>query len=409
LNAAQDLGNQRWQRSSAHAPCVAVVVLQMEISAPVMTIPWGQAYRRQTQSWVGAGWLVGTGIARKLGLSTSTRMHWEINMVRPFTVAAERALPRTSRRNFLAGGLSLAALAAGEAHAQAKLEQTDVAIVATRDTQVGVQLAIADALGYFKDEGLQVSPKWVQSGDDVVQLLGSGAVPMGCASTFGATLLAAQRIPIRAVQGVADMAGTQGFVLGPKVKLASPKELEGKKLAYTNGNPQILILAKLAKLHGFDMSKVSLVNMLPSEGVVAAEKGDVAGLLSFQPFLYRLVTLGGTMYVTGRQSWIKDKPNTVKAVMRAFDRATKFLASDRPQSIEIIQKGIRIDPAAIAAIMNVNVYNSALTQDMASSISDLSDWALSIKRIPIAVKPTDIIDPTLLASVNPSLVTYRAP
>jgi NitT/TauT family transport system substrate-binding protein len=334
--------------------------------------------------------------------------------------------------------LGLAALGMNEAQAQAqaKLEQTDVAIVATRDTQVGVQLAIADALGYFKDEGLQVSPKWVQSGDDVVQLLGAGATPMGCASTFGATLLAAQHIPIHAVQGLADMAGTQGFVLAPKVQLASPKELEGKKLAYTNGNPQILILAKLAKRYGFDMSKVSLVNMLPSEGVVAAEKGDVAGFLSFQPFLYRLTALGGSMYVTGRQSWIsgqqqdlagserflflnailmvqdswiKDKPNTVKAVMRAFDRATKFLASDRPQAVEIIQRGIKIDPAAISAIMNVNVYNSAITPEIASSISDLSEWALSIKRIPAAVKPTDIIDPTLLASQNPSLVMWRAP
>src|SRR5260370_35981123 len=190
-------------------------------------------------------------------------------------VAANRAA--SSGRKALAAGLlfglaamGLAALGIGEANAQvnaqARLEQTDVGIVATRDTQVGVQLAIADALGYFKDEGLQVSPKWVQSGDDVVQLLGAGAVPMGCASTFGATLLAAQRIPIHAVQGVADMAGTQGFVLGPNVKLGSPKELEGKKLAYTNGNPQILILAKLAKTYGFDMCKVTLVNMLPSEG-----------------------------------------------------------------------------------------------------------------------------------------------
>jgi NitT/TauT family transport system substrate-binding protein len=176
--------------------------------------------------------------------------------------------------------------------------------------------------------------------------------------------------------------------------------------------------------------------MLPSEGVVAAEKGDVAGFLSFQPFLYRLTSLGGSMYVTGRQSWIggqqqdlagserflflnailmaqdswiKDKPNTVKAVMRAFDRATKFLASDRPQAVEIIQRGIKIDPAAISAIMNVNVYNSAITPEMASSISDLSEWALSIKRIPVAVKPTDIIDPTLLASQDPALVMWRAP
>jgi ABC-type nitrate/sulfonate/bicarbonate transport system substrate-binding protein len=353
---------------------------------------------------------------------------------------ADRVISRTSRRNFLLGstllGLGLAALAVGETNAQARLEQSDVAIVATRDTQVGVQLAIADALGFFKDEGLQVSPKWVQSGDEVVQLLGAGAVPMGCASTFGATLLAAQRIPVHAVQGLADMAGTQGFVLAPRVTLATPKELEGKKLAYTNGNPQILLLAKLAKNYGFDMSKVTLVNMQPSEGLVAAEKGDVSGLLSFEPFLYRLTALGGTKYVTGRQSWvsgqqqelgptdrllyiyavlmaqdswIRDKPNTVKAVMRAFDRATRFLASDRPKAVEIIQKGVRIDPSAISAIMNVNEYNSAIIPGMAASISDLSEWALGIKRIPIAVKPTDIIDTSLLASTNPSLVMWQAP
>jgi ABC-type nitrate/sulfonate/bicarbonate transport system substrate-binding protein len=327
--------------------------------------------------------------------------------------------------------LTLATLGLTAAAAQGKLEQTDVSIVATRDTQVGVQLAIADALGYFRDEGLQVTPRWVQSGDDVVQLLGAGAVPIGCASTFGATLLAAQHIPIHAVQGLADMAGTQGFVLSPNVKLASPKELEGKKLGYTNGNPQILILAKLASKYGFDMKKVGLVNMLPTEGLVAAEKGDIAGFLSFEPFLTRLVALGGTRYATGRLSWttgkeqddrllylnavlmvqegwIKAKPNTVKAVMRAFDRATSIAANDRAKAVEIVGQGIKIDPAMIAAIMNVNTYNSALTQEMATSISDLSEWALSIKRIPIAVKPTDIIDPTLLASANPSLVQWRA-
>jgi ABC-type nitrate/sulfonate/bicarbonate transport system substrate-binding protein len=177
-----------------------------------------------------------------------------------------------------------------------------------------------------------------------------------------------------------------------------------------------------------------LMNMLPSEGVVAAEKGDVAGLLSFEPFLYRLTALGGTKYVTGRQSWItgqqqdlaasdrflflnailmaqdswiKEKPNTVKAVMRAFDRATKFLATDRQKAVEIVGQGIKIDPAAIAAIMNVNQYNSSITPDIASSITDLSEWALSIKRIPVAVKPTDIIDTTLLDAANPSLVTWH--
>ena len=70
------------------------------------------------------------------------------------------------------------------------------------------------------------------------------------------------------------------------MKLTSPKELEGKKLAYTNGNPQVLILAKMAKLYGFDFSKVTLVNMQPSEGVVAATKGDVVGRCRFLHTLF---------------------------------------------------------------------------------------------------------------------------
>jgi len=318
--------------------------------------------------------------------------------------------------------------------AQEKLEQTTVDIVATRDTQNGAQLAIADALGYFKDEGLQVAPKWVQTADDVVQLMGSGAVPVGCASTFAATLLAAQKMPIHAIAGLADIGGTQGFALAPGVKLSSPKELEGKKLAYTNGNPQVLILAKLAKLYSFDFKKVTLVNMQPSEGVVAATKGDVVGLLSFQPHLYRLVSLGGTMYATGRDSWvtgtpqtlgpedrllylnsvmmaqdswIKDKPNTLKAVIRAYNRATHLIATDRAKALELVQKQIRIDADALAAIMNINEYSAALTVPMGLSISYLSDWALSIKCIPIAVTPEDIIAPRLLASMDPSLVTWK--
>jgi ABC-type nitrate/sulfonate/bicarbonate transport system substrate-binding protein len=346
-----------------------------------------------------------------------------------------------NRRDFLKSAAGLAVTAAlrpdwvsGTACAQEKLEQIRADIVAVRDTQNGAQLAIADALGYFKDEGLQVAPKWVQTADDVVQIMASGTVPVGCASTFAATLLAAQKMPIHAIAGLADIGGTQGFVLAPGVKLSSPKDLEGKKLAYTNGNPQVLILAKLAKLYGFDFNKVTLVNMQPSEGVVAATKGDVVGLLSFQPHLHRLVSLGGTLYATGRDSWIngthqtlgpedrllylnsamiaqdswiKDKPNTLRALIRAFNRATQLIATDRAKALDLVQKQVRIDADALAAIMNINEYSMALTVPMGLSISYLSDWALSIKRIPIAVTPDDIIAPRLLASIDPSLVTWK--
>jgi hypothetical protein len=74
-------------------------------------------------------------------------------------------------------------------------------------------------------------------------------------------------MPVHAIAGLADIADTEGFVLAPGVKLSSPKDLKGKKLAYTNGNPQVLILAKLAKIHGFDSAAYRTVSFLNSTGL----------------------------------------------------------------------------------------------------------------------------------------------
>jgi NitT/TauT family transport system substrate-binding protein len=321
-------------------------------------------------------------------------------------------------------------------HAQGKPEQTSIEIVATRDTQTSAQLTIADSMGYLEDEGLDVTIHWVQSGGDVIQLLGSGTQYLSGGSTFTAVILAAQHVPVKVVAGLADISGTQGLVLGPGVKLASPLDLAGLKLAYTEGNPQTIILAKLAKTAGLDLSKVTLVNMQPSDGIVAASRGDVAGLLSFQPHLYRLASMGGSLYVTGNASWVSgtrqplsfenaflhlnsillasdswvaEKPNTIKAVLRAYARATDLLANDRPKAIELMLKRIPVDQPAMEAMLGQNNYRLAIDDAMAISINDLSDWALGMKRIPQPVAPASLIAPDLLRSIAPKLVTWHAP
>ena len=85
-----------------------------------------------------------------------------------------------------------------------------------------------------------------------------------------------------------DSANAQGLVLRPGLKLASPKELEGKTLAFTEGTAPILILTGLAKKFGFDAKKVKIQNMNQSEGIVATSRGDVDGFLGFEPNKLRL-------------------------------------------------------------------------------------------------------------------------
>ncbi len=346
-----------------------------------------------------------------------------------------RQRTRAPRRTVLKGLAAAAVIGASRgAFAAGAIEQADIEIAGVRDPQLGAQLAIAEHYGLFKQAGLNATIHWNQSAADTLTVMAGGSQYLGVGGAFTQIVFSGQKLPIRIIAALADIAPTQGFALSPGVKLASPKELEGKKLAWTQGNSQILILAKLAKIYGFDMGKVKLVNMNPAEGVVAASKGDVDGLLGWQPNLYRLVTMGGTMYTTATtsyingkpeeyafadrlqynnsvlhaaQDWIDHKPNTLKAVLGVIKQATAMINADRPKALEAMGKVLKIDPEPLAVMAGANQYGMAIDSRLVTTIEFVNDWALSIKRIPNPVTPEDALAPQLLAQLDPALVSWK--
>lgn len=336
----------------------------------------------------------------------------------------------TGRRAFLA----TAAILPAAAHAADAIEQKDVEFIGVRDPQLGSQCAIADQYGLFREEGLNVAFRWVQSAGDVLTVMGSGA-PLGVGGPFGQIVLAGQNMPVRIIAGLADISDSQGFVLSPGVKLAHPRELEGKKIAFTQGNSTVLLLSKMARLYGFDYAKVQLVNMNPSEGVVAASKGDVHGMLGWQPFLHRLVGMGGTLYATGgtlhveaqpkvlpdddkllyahacvlaSQDWIDTRPNTLRALLRGLIRADAMMAADPAKALTAMQRVLRIDAESLQVMATANKYAVDISPKLVAAYRFTSDWAVGIRRIPAAQRPEDGIATSILAGMAPERVTWRA-
>jgi ABC-type nitrate/sulfonate/bicarbonate transport system substrate-binding protein len=349
----------------------------------------------------------------------------------------ERAMNLNARSNrsriALVTALLVLAMSMPSAQAADAVEQKDVDITVVRDPQLGAQMAIANHYGYFKDEGLNVTIHWTQSGADIITVMAGGSAYLAAGSMFGQVLFVNQGIPVKTIAALADISETQGFALSPGVKLVSPKELEGKKLAFTQGSPSPLLLAKMAKMFGFDMAKVQLINMNQPEGIVAASKGEVQGLLGWQPNLYRLTTMGGTMYATGTtlyvgdkpqhlpdndrlqmnhsqllaaQSWIDGKPNTLKAVLRALLRANELLAKDRPKALDAMEKELRVDRDALTVMADANKYSLALDSRFVDSLGFIGDWAVSINRTTRRPTPDEALAPALLRSLDPSLVSY---
>ena len=343
------------------------------------------------------------------------------------------ALSAPTRRAVL-GGIAIGVWGAATRARAAEVETPAFEVLVVRDPQLGAQFAVAEQYELFREQGLSVTVRWLQSAADTLTIMGGGAAPVGVGGSFTQVVLGGQGLPVRTISALADITETQGFALAPNVKLSHPRELEGKRLAFTQGNSQVLLLAKLARTYGFDQSKVTLVNMNQSEGIVAASRGDVHGLLGWQPNLYRLVALGGSMYCTGgtlfvngqpevqaendrllynhstlmaSQTWIDTKPNTLAALLRAVTKATEMMTADRPRAMAALQRTLRIDNDALDVMTTANKYAVGISPALIASHRFQTEWARSINRIPSAPPPEACFTTRIAEMVDPGLVTWR--
>ena len=150
---------------------------------------------------------------------------------------APRQPPRAPRRTILKGLAAASIIGASRgAFASDAIEQSDIEIAGVRDPQLGAQLAIAEHYGLFKQSGLNATIHWNQFAADTLTVMAGGSQYIGVGGAFTQIVFSGRKLPIKAICALADIAPTQGFALAPGVKLSSPKELEGKKLAWTQGN-----------------------------------------------------------------------------------------------------------------------------------------------------------------------------
>src|SRR5579884_413927 len=314
------------------------------------------------------------------------------------------------------------------AAAKAPPEVTQIEIWAVRDPQEAAQIALASELGYFKDEGVDVTIKWIVSGTDMQSLAASGQVKAYGESAVVAALLKDKGVDMHYVMRTADISGNQGFIIGPNTQLSSPKDLEGKKVGMAAGSGVQLAIANMAKQYGVDYNKIVFVNLQPPDQAPALAKGDIDAMAVWQPYLLAGEKLGGKLYFTGNRSYIEGQekpvnwlyldsglnvagdflqknPNTVKALMRALLRATDYInANPREKVAEVLSKPLEVDKGDLAEIMKGNIYSADIDQHAVNGTAEFLNFLLQQKFLSKSMDPKDIYDLRLLKEIAPEHV-----
>jgi len=261
-------------------------------------------------------------------------------------------------RIFVAAALA-AALPLG-AFAQGKLEKSKVSVaVGGKAAFYYLPLTIAERLGYFKDEGLEVEISDFEGGSKALQAVVGGSADVVSGAWENTIDQQPKGLNLQGfvLQGRYPMI-TVGIAKAKAANYKSPKDLKGMKIGVSapGSSTNRVVLHLLAK-DGLKGDDVSIIGVGTSARVIAAiTGGQIDAVSNLDPAMAMLETMGaivviadtrtakGTEAVFGSAdmpagalyapiSFIQKNPNTVQAMTNAMVRALLWLQKATPEQV----------------------------------------------------------------------------
>ena len=264
------------------------------------------------------------------------------------------------RRRFSAGiAMAAAAVAVPALRAQAKLEKTSVSIaVGGKAAFYYLPLTIAEQLGYFKAEGLDVDVIDQPSGMRALQLVASGAADV-CSGAYEHTIQLQSRNQF--FQSFVLQGRAPQIALGVSTKtmpeFRTLADLRGRRIGVSSPGSSTHMVANLVLLRaGIRASDVAFVSVGTSANALnAVRSGQIDAMSNADPVMTMLEQKGDVRIVSdtrtlkGAQAlfggampaaclhasseFVRRNPGTTQALTNAIVRSLKWLQTAGPSDI----------------------------------------------------------------------------
>ncbi|UZW14158.1 ABC transporter substrate-binding protein [Clostridium pasteurianum] len=296
------------------------------------------------------------------------------------------------------------------------------------DPQVSAQQIIADKMGYFKEEGLNVTNHLAAGPDQNAPLVASGTAQVCFGATYDNIAVAANNVKIKLLAPLANATGTQCVVVRKGSNIKSAKDLEGKKVGMTSGAGILIAIRNMAKDLNVDINKIKFVNLQVADQLSAFEKGDIDAVAVWEPWVGKAVAAGGTILFSGKESYFAEKkgpvhwldfymtvqvtdkfykehPEQTVRLLKALNKATDYINNNPDKAAEIVSKEIHISKDDCKRIMSENTYSMKFDQQFVDGANTMAAFMKDMKNIKAVPNFYSYGFPDALRKANPDLVS----
>lgn len=281
-------------------------------------------------------------------------------------------------------------------------------------------LYLADELGYFREEGLDVEINAVKGSSQAIPLLSSGRMDAAFYALSPAVVNAitqGARVRFVAARQLIKMdCGEYGRIFGsPAVfpqGLQSISQLRGKRIAVSNpeGITGFCLDAYLASV-GLSRADVSVVRLGHPQDAAAMMHGQVDAMISqgeesrltgiadrivLGPQLAEVLPDFAYSYIYFGQRLLDGDPSEGARFLRAFYRGAREFAQGRtPRFLDNYARDNNLDVAKARAVCRGNtVFNGAI---QAAQLQRFVDWCVANKHTDAPVAAASLVDARFLA------------
>jgi sulfonate transport system substrate-binding protein len=279
---------------------------------------------------------------------------------------------------------------------------------------------IAQAQGFFLQEGLAVTPSFHTSGKAALDEVLEGKADVATVAETPFMFAVMNGHPVSIIASIQKSAKNDVLYARRDKGISSPRDLAGKRIGVPLGTGAEFYLDTFLLARNISRREVIVVNLAPEKMASALAKGDVDAISAWPPFLARAQKELGdrgvafndediytqTFNLVATREYIRMNPGKVKKMLRALIRAEASLARDPDEALRAVAGFRRVDTTALNSMWDSSAYTVTLDQSLLFTLEDESRWAM--KR-GLTVKKTlpdylDHIDLESLAAVRQGAV-----
>lgn len=255
-----------------------------------------------------------------------------------------------------------------------------VTLYGVNDLQISAAQMIAEAKGYFKEEGIEVECVYMANVPEIAAIMANGEAKIACANNYSTPTWVLNGADVVTITPTCNMGGTQCLLLRKDIELTDVKQLEGLTVGMVSGSTQYVTFMNMCEALGLDPKSFKISTLQFADQLSALSMGQIDIMAVPEPWVTKaqqecgaqLLCSGTQSYLPGyegevlwcnmyacidaNKEWLKTNEETASKVLKALSKATDFINNNKAEAVTILAKHIGMNQEDTAKIMDENKY-----------------------------------------------------